>query len=176
MLQTAFASLTAGAFRILIMPIDTTKTILQVEGKNGLKILKNKVKLGGPSVLYHGAGATFSATAVGHYPWFFTFNYLDSTLPKYESGLQTLARNAFIGFTSSIISDTTSNSLRVVKTTKQSYTVPVTYVKVVNEILEKDGLKGLFGRGLVIRLMTNGIQGLMFSVIWKYLNTRQKID
>ncbi len=31
-----------------------------------------------------------------------------------------LARNAFIGFTSSVVSDVSSNSLRVIKTTKQT--------------------------------------------------------
>jgi len=36
----------------------------------------------------------------------------------------------------------------------------------------------LLGRGLKIRIMTNGVQGLMFSVLWKtfedYFNKRNK--
>ena len=43
---------------------------MQVEGKNGAAALMNKVKLGGPTVLYHGALAASAATFVGHYPWF----------------------------------------------------------------------------------------------------------
>jgi hypothetical protein len=35
--------------------------------------------------------------------------------------------------------------------------------------MDKDGIKGLFGRGLKIRIMTNGIQGLLFSVLWKQI-------
>jgi len=30
-----------------------------------------------------------------------------------------------------------------------------------------DGLKGLFGRGLKTRIIANGLQGLLFSVLWK---------
>jgi len=32
--------------------------------------------LGGPLVLWHGSVASASATIVGHFPWFFTFNFL----------------------------------------------------------------------------------------------------
>ena len=34
-------------------------------------------------------------------------------------------------------------------------------------ILAKDGVKGLFGRGLQTRLMTNMAQSMVFSVGWK---------
>lgn len=170
-LQTAIASSTAGLFRILLMPIDTTKTILQVEGKNGLNILKNKIKIGGPRILYYGSIATSSATIVGHYPWFMVYNYMDNYLSKYENKLHMFLRNASIGFIASIASDTISNSLRVIKTTKQSYNKEISYKDIIKEIIKKDGTQGLFGRGLPIRLMTNGIQGLMFSVIWKYLES-----
>jgi hypothetical protein len=111
--QTLAASVGAGLFRILLMPVDACKTILQVrrasaaggtgqraaskgvavqeragrsgaaaftrvsapraplpqvEGKNGFAALMNKVKVGGPTVLYHGALAASVATFVGHYP------------------------------------------------------------------------------------------------------------
>ena len=39
------------------------------------------------------------------------------------------------------------------------------------DILKKDGVVGLFGRGLPIRLFTNGIQGVMFSVLWKHFSS-----
>ena len=66
-LKSLCASVCAGSFRIFLMPVDTLKTILQVEGKNGIPILKQKLKRG-PQVLYYGAIATASATFVGHYP------------------------------------------------------------------------------------------------------------
>jgi hypothetical protein len=171
LVQTGFASVTAGLFRIALMPIDTIKTSMQVEGS--IAGLKSRLATNGPKVLFNGAIATSSATMVGHYPWFATYNYLNEYLPKYDKSeqLKNMGRNAFIGFNASIISDTLSNSLRIVKTTKQSHPNPaITYRQIAEEIIKKDGVPGLLGRGLKIRLITNGIQGIMFSVVWKYLS------
>lgn len=172
--KTGVASLTAAAWRICIAPIDTVKTTLQVEGRSGMKLLGNKMAAQGPSVLWYGSLAAASATAVGHFPWFFTFNYLQATLPQYQENYKRLGRNAFIGFSSSLVSDTVSNSLRVIKTTRQTYGKPISYMNVVREVIAKDGVVGLFGRGLKTRLIANGIQGLMFSVLWKYFMDLQE--
>eukprot|EP01102_Stenamoeba_stenopodia_P018192 TRINITY_DN6638_c0_g1_i2.p1 TRINITY_DN6638_c0_g1~~TRINITY_DN6638_c0_g1_i2.p1 ORF type:complete len:233 (+),score=60.61 TRINITY_DN6638_c0_g1_i2:56-754(+) len=167
--KTACASVSAGLFRIVLMPVDACKTIMQVEGKNGLPALWNKMKAGGPQVLFHGAIASSVATMVGHFPWFFTFNYLDETIPRQTELHWKLLRNAFIGFTSSVVSDSISNSMRVIKTTKQTATTVVSYPQTVKMIIEADGLMGLFGRGLKTRILTNGLQGLLFTVMWKLL-------
>lgn len=108
------------------------------------------------------------------YPWFVTFNYLQQTIPKPEDHevVKKLGRNAVIGFTSSVISDTCSNSLRVIKTTKQTHQTPISYRQAITMVVEKDGIAGLFGRGLRTRIIANGFQGLMFSVIWKALEER----
>jgi len=170
--KTMCASAAAAAWRVNLMPIDATKTIMQVEGKNGFPSLVKKVRASGFRVLYHGAMASFSATFVGHFPWFFTFNYLDANIPKPEETLQKLARNAVIGFSSSVVSDTCSNSVRVVKTYKQTSTVAVTYPETIRSIVNKDGLVGLFGRGLKTRILTNGMQGLLFTVLWKFMEEK----
>jgi hypothetical protein len=34
-------------------------------------------------------------------------------------------------------------------------------------ILDRDGWGGLFGRGLKTKILTNGLQGMLFSVYWK---------
>jgi hypothetical protein len=34
-------------------------------------------------------------------------------------------------------------------------------------VVDADGLKGLFGRGLKTRIIANGLQGLLFSILWK---------
>eukprot|EP00096_Caligus_rogercresseyi_P016233 TRINITY_DN8825_c0_g1_i1.p1 TRINITY_DN8825_c0_g1~~TRINITY_DN8825_c0_g1_i1.p1 ORF type:complete len:276 (-),score=50.05 TRINITY_DN8825_c0_g1_i1:369-1196(-) len=171
-LKTGAASVTAGLWRIAIMPIDTLKTTLQVEGVHALPQLKDKIKVRGPFVMFHGALAAASATMAGHFPWFFTFNYLQETLPKPEHTYQKLGRNAFIGFVSSVVSDSVSNSLRVIKTTRQTFPSVISYTDVVKHIVDKDGVMGLLGRGLKTRILTNGIQGLMFSVLWKYFMDR----
>lgn len=171
MVKTGVASVSAGLFRIFLMPIDTCKTILQVEGKNGISMLKNKVSAGGPRVMYAGSIGAAGATMVGHYPWFATYNTLQASIPMPEKDqiVLKLGRNAIIGFCSSVVSDVTSNSIRVVKTTKQTYPTPISYPDAARMIIEKDGLQGLFLRGLGTRILANGAQGMMFSVLWKML-------
>ncbi len=55
------------------------------------------------------------------------------------------------------------NSVRVVKTVRQTYETPISYSKAIASVVEKDGVLGLFGRGLQTRLIANGMQGLMFT-------------
>jgi hypothetical protein len=168
MAKTMAASGAAALWRINLMPVDTLKTTMQVQGKEGMANLKAKMAKSGPRVLYHGGMGAFGATYVGHFPWFFTFNFLDDKVPKYEdSTFKKFGRNACIGFCSSAVSDSCSNSIRVLKTTRQTYEVPISYGDAAKEIIAKEGLMGLFGRGLKTRILANGMQGMMFTVIWK---------
>ena len=34
-------------------------------------------------------------------------------------------------------------------------------------VIRDDGVLGLFGRGLKTRILCNGLQGLLFSILWK---------
>ena len=167
-IKTNMASMGAAGWRISTMPIDTCKTIMQVEGKRGLPVLREKMRIGGPQVLYHGALGAMTATYAGHFPWFFTYNYLDATVPAYDSPFKQYSRSGVIGFASSVVSDTCSNSLRVVKTYRQTSHDRIGYFKAAKSIVRADGLKGLFTRGLQTRIIANGLQGLLFSVLWKY--------
>jgi len=164
--KTVFSSATAASMRIALVPVDTVKTIMQVEGKQGLPKLAAKYRASGMPVFFHGAIATSAATFVGHYPWFTVFNTLSETLPKYTETHKKLCRNAFIGFCASATSDTVSNSLRVVKTYRQTNDT-MAYSAIVKEIVAKDGYAGLFGRGLKTRILANGCQGIMFSVLFR---------
>uniref|UniRef100_A0A6C0CTP4 Mitochondrial carrier protein n=1 Tax=viral metagenome TaxID=1070528 RepID=A0A6C0CTP4_9ZZZZ len=166
-IKTGFASITASGFRILLMPIDTIKTVMQVEGSKGIATLKDKMQTSGSKVLFHGAMAASVATLVGHYPWFATYNYLNHRIQVPNDPKEKLMRNAFIGFVSSIVSDTCSNSVRIVKTTRQTIHEDTSYTKIIKMILERDGWSGLFGRGLKTKIITNGVQGMLFSVYWK---------
>jgi len=172
--KTGVASVTSASWRIFIMPIDALKTTMQAEGAQARSLLKSKISSKGPGVLWHGAGAAASATAVGHFPWFYTFNLLQSLIPTYTETHKKLARNAAIGFTASVVSDTISNSLRVIKTVRQTYHEPISYSKTVQLVVSKDGVLGLFGRGLKTRILANGVQGLMFSVLWKWFQELQE--
>jgi len=164
-IKTGAASVTAGAWRMFLMPIDTCKTAMQVEGSFSFVVAK--VRTHGFGVLYHGAVASAVATMVGHYPWFATYNVLNGYLPKQTETLKKLSRSAFIGFCASIVSDTCSNSIRVVKVYKQSSKEAITYPVALRRVIQEDGMIGLFGRGLKTKFLANGLQGLMFSVLWK---------
>jgi hypothetical protein len=168
--KTGLASCAAAGFRILLMPIDACKTVMQVEGKDGLKLLRNKVATSGPRVLWAGALGSASATLAGHFPWFLVFNTLNGALPTYDRATelpQYLARSGGIGFAASVVSDTTSNSLRVLKTTKQANAVAISYRQAAQLVIAKDGVQGLFLRGLKTKIIANGMQGMLFSVLWR---------
>lgn len=167
--KSMMASGAAALWRINLMPIDTVKTSLQVNGVEGIQKLKLKYKQNGFRIFYHGSLGSFGATYVGHFPWFATFNYLDSKLEKYQETLPNLARNASIGFCSSVVSDTCSNSIRVLKTTRQTCENPISYIEAAKKIVQNDGILSLFGRGLKTRILANGMQGMMFTVLWKYM-------
>ena len=167
--KSMMSSGAAALWRINLMPIDTVKTSLQVNGVEGIQKLKLKYKQNGFRIFYHGALGSFGATYVGHFPWFATFNYLDSKMEKYQETFPNLARNASIGFCSSVISDTCSNSIRVLKTTRQTYETPISYGEAAKKIVQNDGILSLFGRGLKTRILANGMQGMMFTVLWKYM-------
>ncbi len=170
--KTIAASATAASFRILLMPVDTVKTVLQVDGRQGWPTLMSKFKAHGPSVFFHGALAASAATFAGHYPWFATFNFLDSHLPIPTETLPKLGRNAFIGFTASAVSDTVSNSIRVIKTYRQTHPQKISYKQAISDVVKQDGVLGLMGRGLQTRIVANGMQGLMFSVLWKFFDEK----
>ncbi|ELU39083.1 metalloendopeptidase [Rhizoctonia solani AG-1 IA] len=120
-IKTVFASACAAGFRMILTPIDTLKTTLQAQGARGTALLRQRIKTDGIGSLWWGALATAAATFVGHYPWFATYNYLSEVItePPKHPLFWWLLRLAFIGFCASIVSDSISNSLRVVKTYRQ---------------------------------------------------------
>ena len=175
--STALGSVLAGLWRLFLMPVDTCKTVLQVDGVRGFQLLWEKVKNGDGLVLYSGAFATILATIVGHYPWFLVHNFLDGLLAVPSSTPGLLCRSAFIGFCASALSDTISNSIRVVKAVKQAAAGEInvgekslSYEFVIRKVLAEGGLRSLFGRGLMTRILANGIQSMLFTVIWKWLS------
>ncbi|KAM7193885.1 Mitochondrial carrier domain containing protein, partial [Rhypophila sp. PSN 637] len=168
--QTIFVSFCAAGFRIALTPIDTLKTTLQTQGARGTALLRRRIKKDGITSLWWGAIATALATFVGNYPWFATYNTLDGAIPppsKDDELLLWLLRLAFIGFVASVVSDSVSNSLRVVKTYRQVNEVEVSYTQAATNVIRADGIVGLFGRGLKTRILCNGLQGLLFSILWK---------
>ncbi|EPE10534.1 mitochondrial carrier protein [Ophiostoma piceae UAMH 11346] len=167
--KTVFVSLCAASFRLILTPIDTVKTTLQAQGARGTALLRQRIKTNGIGSMWWGALATAAATFAGNYPWFATYNLLTEAIPEPARHplFIWLLRLAFIGFVASVVSDTVSNSLRVVKTYRQVNETKVSYTEAAALVVQADGLIGLFGRGLKTRILSNGLQGLLFSILWK---------
>ena len=167
---TAAASTAGACWRLLITPLDAVKTARQVRGAEAMELLARKVEARGVLALYDGALAAAAASWVGNYPWFVTFNTLQAQVPTADGALG-IARNAAIGCIASAISDTVSNSLRVVKTIRQTTDAggEESYVQVARRVVASDGIAGLLGRGLGTRLLVNVVQGGVFSVAFKLL-------
>merc|ERR1712150_25923 len=129
-----------------------------------------KVRKGGPLVLWSGWEGNYVANVIGNYPWFATMNVLQKNIGVPEGNLAKLVRSAFIGAIASSVSDVVSNGIRVIKTKKQTHEdASVGYVSAAKEVIEKDGVYGIFFRGLETRIYTNVLQGAFFTVLWKYL-------
>jgi hypothetical protein len=179
---TMFASSMAASWRILISPADTVKTMMQVHGTEGLQHLQNKISKSGFGALYEGALGASAATWVGHYPWFVTHNFLeafcirnqimDAHLKHNQNPLRKNIRRALLGLMSSLVSDVCSNAIRVLKTYKQTSVEPIGYAEAARRIIEKDGLRGLFFRGLTSKLTANALNAMLFTVVWKAISER----
>ena len=189
---------------------------MQVSGAQGLSQLQARIEKKGPQTLFAGSLAASAATFVGHYPWFLTFNFLSKSLPTYAELVEAsssatatansvnnidwthtdpvlfgLVRAALIGLAASSVSDVCSNSLRVLKTTRQTYddkndgssggdsssSIDInndSYFATAKQIVAKEGLQGLLFRGLGTRLLANALQGSLFSVLFKYFQSADR--
>ena len=66
------------------------------------------------------------------------------------------------------MSDCVSNSLRVLKTVKQTSAGSLGYREAARLVVEKEGLRGLLGRGLKTKLFVGALQGVTFTVLWRH--------
>ena len=87
-LATMFGTIVASLWRVFLMPVDTCKTVLQVEGSAGFDKLKQEVFLGNISILYRGSLSMLIANMLGHYSWFFAHNWLDDFISPASSNVQ----------------------------------------------------------------------------------------
>ena len=45
----------------------------------------------------------------------------------------------------------------------------ITYMGAFNRVVSKDGISGLMFRGLQTKIISNGLQGLLFNVLWSVI-------
>ena len=69
-LKVGVAAIVVGLMRMMLMPLDTCKTVLQVDSVEGFRNLMRRVRNGKIGVLYQGAIANAVSSTMGHYPWY----------------------------------------------------------------------------------------------------------
>ncbi|CAK9021668.1 Mediator of DNA damage checkpoint protein 1 [Durusdinium trenchii] len=166
-MKTFCASVTAAGFRVAILPLDAWKVMKQVHGKAGLEHLMQKARQN-PLALWHGGMGVLFTQGFGHYQWFYTNNLLRETVPEFDMRYGKHVRNAFIGFTSSVVADTLCNPIRVLKVNRQTSLTRTGFWAAARGIITQEGFLGLWSRGLKTRILANGIQGSLFTVGWRY--------
>lgn len=141
--SSALGAFMSMLWRIFLMPVETCKTVLQVDGTHGFQSILLHLKSGKIGILYQGSLSVALATFLGHYPWFFTHNILDRIIPvnKTDGVLQNVVRSAVIGFCASAVSDIIVNPIRIIKTVKQSMAAnkgtanaPLSYSQVIQKV------------------------------------------
>ena len=50
-----------------------------------------------------------------------------------------------------------------------TYVARLTFGSCMSQVLRQDGWRGLLGRGLGTRVLTNGLQASLFTIVWKLL-------
>lgn len=151
--------LIASCFKTLITPLEGYKVISQRYGNRAHKIIRLNIRKQGLKTMWRGSTDNGLSNYVEHVTWFHTYDTLDKRL----SNMNVLLKSGFLGLTSSFTTDLMSNHLKIVKTMKQ--TTNLTYKQIIKDIIRKNGVKGLFVRGLGTKLLTNGFQSLVFSIL-----------
>ena len=175
-ITTAVSSLCASLWRLFLTPIDYLKTSLQVHGQNGLHIVRERCSKMGARILWTGGFAILITNWASTYAWFTTHNFLELHLPSVGSKtFHSNVRQALIGFSSSLLSDSCTNCIRVVKTVTQTRS-NMNYFASIRLVHREGGLSDVMGRGLKTRLLTNAIQSSFFTVVWKLVEARSSVE
>lgn len=159
--KSFITSIFSGGFRCLILPIDVVKTHYQINGN--LLSLKESFKKTGLPVLYKGVIPLYLSNFFGVFPWFLTYNILDNKFSKYENNI---VKNGIIGLCCSTSSDICVNSLKVLKVQKQINSQKE-YMDIIKDMVYKENIITLFKRGLLLRIIGNGIQNTIFMIMYK---------
>lgn len=173
--RTAVASILSAACRASLLPLETLRSNMQVRGARlGAGLVLSKWYAAGLPALYTGAAASFTAGLVGHFPFFFTLNAVDQTMPisKETPIMHRFARNGGLGFIAAMTSDVCTNGFKVIATNMQTCTKGMSYLDTARKIVMMDGIFSLVTRGLKTRLIGTGLKGATFVMLWKEIEVR----
>jgi hypothetical protein len=159
--RSLVVSLIAVGFRLAIHPLDNIKTNMQIYGPQAHARLLARVRDEGAAFLFDGCTAGTVSNFIGQYPYWYTYNLLAPRAARQP------LRLALCALAATSVSDCFANTFRVLKT--QKLLASQSYADVVRRILRTDGARGLLGRGLLTRMLTNAIQSVVFTLVWRSL-------
>jgi hypothetical protein len=184
--KTTLSSIGVALFRLICYPLDTIKTMSQVEGAGALSSLREKVKTHGYGALWHGASFSVLSIVIRHIIWyvvaptdcslialtrtcirFSCYNYLQASLigvSVHES-----LTNAAVGAVSAVVTNILSNPLTVIKTYRQTNVKTTSYSQIIDELMAESGWLGLFASGLTTRIWVDVLNSAVFTVVWRWL-------
>ena len=153
-LRTLLASALAALWRVLILPLDTAKTMMAVGGPGSLGSLQLRIQDDGFVTLWSGAIWVAIAAIGGHFPWFVTFNYLDEKIPEMRSRCSKNLRRALIGFCSAVVATLCTN--------------PFHNYKVQSQFAGTRAFgSSSITAGFQLRIFTALLSSIMFTVMWQ---------
>jgi hypothetical protein len=159
-----------GAFwRILIAPLDTLKTTWQVHGTSAKKMFDRRLHVSGPSELWSGASALFFCQLMAKLPWWGVYNIIMQSWSQPSSPAMSMLRNGIAGMLAQMASDVATNSIRVLKVRRQATVEGQGYAADAEEIVNEEGVMGLFLRGLSGRIILGSLNGALFAVLWNLI-------
>lgn len=170
---------TIGALcRLMISPLDTMKLNAQVHGGSAMKVMTSRIREGGICELWSGSFAMFAVIWIGSFPWWATYNLVMQYWAA-STVWQIYIRNGAAGILASMASDLSSNALRVLKVKRQAASHAASgaegYINDIKEVIAKDGLYGMFFRGLGTKMIAGAIQGAFFAVFWNWLLVKMEL-
>lgn len=165
---------TIGAcWRFCVAPLDTLKTTSQVHGASSGKIFARRIREGGMLEFWSGASAMFLVVWVGSVPWWAVYNTVMEHWPAPHTATLHMVRNGLAGMLAGMVSDLSTNWLRVLKVKRQAAEEGSIgtegYFADAKDVISKDGIMGLFFRGMFVRMLAGAVQGAFFSVMWNLL-------
>lgn len=163
--NTVISSACISLWKVSLMPFDTLGNSYQVNGKDTLEIVKNKIKVNGLKTLYDGTTVYGAITLINCSIWLYIYNNLNLKL-DYEMNKD--LRNGIIGFSATIISDLVINPLRIVKTYKQSSKEAISYKEICKKVFSSMKISDFY-RGIKVKMVFNCFNSSLYIILWKRL-------
>lgn len=165
--QSLTISILSTPHKLFLTPLDTIANNYHIFGDKGKTIIKKKINDNGLKILYNGGSSIMVLNIFSSYIWFTSLLYLEKkTEPLYAKYNHSII-NGFNGLLSSILTDITTNPIRILKTYRQTNMYNYGYIDSIKSIVKEKGLFNFLTRGLGSRLIIHGIQSSLFLITWK---------